>query len=106
MDFLPFFFRFSLCHNNEQRSPTKAAAGGMFSNVKSSMTGWLGNVPNVSMPAMPSVSMPTVSMPSIPGLRKNTATDEAAAGGEEGAQADSAIEAQPAHTNEDDDRSR
>lgn len=104
MDFLPFFFRFSL-HNNEQRSPTKAA-GGMFSNVKSSMTGWLGNVPNVSMPAMPSVSMPTVSMPSIPGLRKNQATDEAAAGGEEGAQADAAIEAQPAHTNEDDDRSR
>ena len=77
----------------------------MFSNVKSSMTGWLGNVPNVSMPAMPSVSMPTVSMPSIPGLRKNQATDEAAAG-EEGAQADSAIEAQPSHTNDDDDRSR
>ncbi|CAO1416344.1 unnamed protein product [Diamesa tonsa] len=89
---------------DQKQSPTKAA-GGMFSNVKSSMTGWLGNVPNVSMPAMPSVSMPTVSMPSIPGLRKNQATDEAAAGGEEGAQADPAIEAQPAHTNEDDDRS-
>lgn len=53
-------------------SPTKA--GGMFSNVKSQMSGWLGNAAIPTMPSMP--AMP--SMPSIPGLRKGTTTDEGA----------------------------
>lgn len=59
----------------------------MFSNVKSQMTGWLGNAAIPSMPAMP--AMPTMpgmpampAMPSIPGLRKSNAS--AAATAEEG----------------------
>ncbi|XP_055693394.1 synapse-associated protein of 47 kDa isoform X2 [Lutzomyia longipalpis] len=58
------------------QSPTKAG-GGMFSNVKSQMTGWLGNA---SMPSMPTVSMPSVSIPTIPGFsKKNAETEEGAA---------------------------
>lgn len=54
----------------------------MFSNVKSQMTGWLGNASIPSMPGMPSMpAMPAMpSMSSIPGLRKGAT----AAAGEEG----------------------
>lgn len=50
----------------------------MFSNVKSQMSGWLGNAAIPTMPSMPAMpAMP--SMPSIPGLRKGTtSTDEGA----------------------------
>lgn len=60
-------------------SPTKT--GGMFSNVKSQMSGWLGNAAIPTMPSMPAMpAMPAMpSMPSIPGLRKGTpSTDEGA----------------------------
>lgn len=71
-------------------SPTKV--GGLFSGVKSQVSGWL---PTVSMPTM---SMPTMpAMPSIPGLRKHqedgaaipeeeaVAAQEASAGADDGA---------------------
>lgn len=47
----------------------------MFSNVKSQMSGWLGNAAIPTMPSMPAMpAMP--SMPSIPGLRKGTTTTD------------------------------
>lgn len=58
------------------QSPTKH--GGMFSNVKSQMTGWLGNAAIPTMPSMPAMpAMPTMpAIPSIPGLRKGANTEE------------------------------
>uniref|UniRef100_A0A1L8DFU3 Putative domain in transcription factors and synapse-associated protein n=1 Tax=Nyssomyia neivai TaxID=330878 RepID=A0A1L8DFU3_9DIPT len=68
------------------QSPTKAG-GGMFSNVKSQMTGWLGNA---SIPSMPTVSMP--SIPTIPGFSKKNAESE------EGAALDAAANDAPKDT--------
>lgn len=77
----------------------------MFSNAKSSLTGWMSNasasIPTVSMPSMPNVSMP--SMPSIPGLKKAAPTDETQ--GDGSVQTELAAEPQIVGGDED-DRSR
>ncbi|XP_059609092.1 synapse-associated protein of 47 kDa isoform X2 [Phlebotomus argentipes] len=91
------------------QSPTKA--GGMFSNVKSQMTGWLGNASMPSMPAMPTVSMP--SMPTIPGFSKKAAESEeggvaveVSADAAVEAEARAAAEASEAAAADDEDKSR
>lgn len=75
------------------RSPTKA--GGMFSGMKTQMSGWLGNAAIPTMPSMPGMpAMPAMpSMPSIPGLRKGTPA--AAASGEDGGIANDGLAASP-----------
>lgn len=86
-------------------SPTKV--GGLFSGVKSQMSGWL---PTVSMPTM---SMPTMpAMPSIPGLRKHQeegaplSEEEAAAAAAAAAEAQVAEDAAAAGGGDDEDKSR
>lgn len=79
----------------------------MFSNVKSQMTGWLGNAAIPTMPSMPAMpAMPAMpSMPSIPGLRKgNTTTDEGATNEALAVSSENAGEA--AGAVDDEDRSR
>ncbi|XP_055706413.1 synapse-associated protein of 47 kDa isoform X2 [Phlebotomus papatasi] len=88
------------------QSPTKAG-GGMFSNVKSQMTGWLGNA---SIPSMPTVSMP--SMPTIPGFSKKNAESEEGAAAEvtgeatKEAEGGAVAEATEAAAVDDEDKSR
>uniref|UniRef100_A0A6B2EH72 Putative synapse-associated protein n=1 Tax=Phlebotomus kandelakii TaxID=1109342 RepID=A0A6B2EH72_9DIPT len=87
---------------DDGQSPTKAG-GGMFSNVKSQMTGWLGNA---SIPSMPTVSMP--SMPTIPGFSKKNAEEEGAAevAGDVAKEAEApAVEATEAAAVDDEDKS-
>lgn len=86
----------------------------MFSNVKSQMSGWLGNAAIPTMPSMPAMpAMPAMpSMPSIPGLRKGAAaaaTDEGIANEGLAMSPDKAAggsEKLPGGGDDDEDRSR
>ena len=81
----------------------------MFSNAKSSLSGWMSNasasIPTVSMPSMPSIPVSMPSMPSIPGMKKAAPTDETQ--GDGSVQTELAAEPQIAGGGGDeDDRSR
>lgn len=98
-------------HNPFSRSPTKA--GGMFSGMKTQMSGWLGNAAIPTMPSMPAMpAMPAIpSMPTIPGLRKagpaaGEASDAAAAAADEAALQTDGLDAAGGAGADDEDRSR